>query len=131
MTPSIIPELIMRTVYALLFSVICLFSACERVNLNPESEYRNVCQTNNPMEELAWLKEMAQQNASFTDMGCYMTVHSGLYNNQPVFMILIGGPACCGCSEAVYNCQGQLLFFCDAKLSAKIQEVKFIWWNYP
>lgn len=86
---------------ASLVLIAVLASACDR-NDAP-------CSTENPLEELAWLKELAEENethASNGSAGYY--IYQGRYKSKDVFINDICCPQCMVIVQ-VYNCNGEVL----------------------
>lgn len=110
------------------FLLLCLFS-CEPQYVNPEGEGYVLCGGSNPLEEVAWLKEQinAVPQGESSDHCMLSAVISGTYDGQTVFIPLLSGALCCICGNAVYDCEGELVFVCDQKKEAKIRNKKVIW----
>jgi len=72
-----------------------------------EKTYANNCNTDNPMEELGWLKEMKD---TLTNCTCQISIVQETYKNQPVFFIALTDPLCNGISiPTLYNCNGKVI----------------------
>ena len=112
--------------YLLLFLII---SCEEHEIINGEMAGASICGTPNPLEELEWLKariEEGSENPS-SDYCQVVSVTQGSYKGQTVFIPVLSGALCCTCGNAVYNCEGEVVFACDAEEEAKIENKKVIW----
>ncbi len=70
-----------------------------------EKTSANDCNTDNPMEEFGWLKEMKD---TLTNCTCQLSIVQGTYLNQTVFYLAITDPVCNGISiPTLYNCNGK------------------------
>ncbi len=76
--------------------------------------------------DLPWLKEMIEQ-AGDQDICQVFRVDQGEYKGETVFIPYVSGALCCICGNAVYNCQGDVVFVCDYDKEDKIKNKKTIW----
>ena len=80
----------------LVFVAIVLITSCEK--------YDNTCNCGNPLEDLAWLKEI---KSSFTNCTCRMAIIQATYNKQTVFYTTMNDPLCDGYFPIVLkDCNG-------------------------
>jgi hypothetical protein len=83
----------------LIFLILIVVLSCEKTN--------KVCNCNNPLEELPWLKELA---ASFTDCTCRMSIIQATYNEQTVFYPVMNDELCDGIQQIIlFDCSGDSL----------------------
>jgi hypothetical protein len=83
----------------LIFVTIVLIMSCEK--------YDNTCNCNNPLEYLAWLKELKD---SFTNCTCEISIVQGTYEKQTVFCALPTDPVCDVVFNInIYDCKGTVL----------------------
>jgi hypothetical protein len=65
----------------------------------------NACNTDNPMENIDWLKAMKD---SLTNCSCQISIVQGTYRNQTVFYLALTDPLCNGVFiPTLLNCNGQ------------------------
>jgi hypothetical protein len=69
----------------LIFATIVLIMSCEK--------HDNTCKCDNPLDDLAWLKEL---KSSFTNCTCRMAIIQATYNEQTVFYSTMNDPLCDG-----------------------------------
>lgn len=63
------------------------------------------CNTENPIEELGWLRELKD---TLTNCTCQISIIQGTYRNQPVFYLALTDPLCNGISiPTLFNCEGK------------------------
>lgn len=78
-----------------------MISGCEII------DQTNACISDNPLEEVIWLKEMRD---TLTDCICELSIIQGTYDNQTVFFIASTDPLCDGIdTPTLYDCHGNLL----------------------
>jgi hypothetical protein len=64
----------------------------------------NTCNCKNPIEDLAWLKEL---KSSFTNCTCRMAIIQATYNGKTVFYATMNDPLCDGYYPVVLrDCNG-------------------------
>jgi hypothetical protein len=77
------------------------------VIISCHKETQNACDSNNPIEDVTWLKEM---KASMTNCTCEMSIIQGTYKNQAVFFVALTDPLCDGIDmPALYDCNGKVI----------------------
>jgi len=77
-------------------AALVLIMSCEKSD--------NTCNCNDPLEDLAWLKEI---KSSFTNCNCRMSIVQASYNKQTVFYATMSDPACDGYTPVILlNCNG-------------------------
>ena len=87
----------MKPLRIILVSLILLFS-CEKND--------NICNCNDPLNDLVWLKELKN---SFTNCTCEMSVIQAYYKNQIVFYTEMTDPLCDGFQNLVLlDCKGNV-----------------------
>jgi hypothetical protein len=76
------------------------------VNCRKEEKMEaNACNTDNPMENIDWLKAMKD---SMTNCSCRISIVQGTYNRHPVFYIIMNDPLCNGASiPTLLDCNGK------------------------
>lgn len=119
----------MKHVFFFCLSLAFLLS-CESHGLpNPENEAFSACGIANPVSDLAWLKEKLLRTETTPETPCMVScVTEGSYQGQTVYSISVGGALCCPCAgNAVYTCEGELVFSCDLEEEEKITDKKIIW----
>jgi hypothetical protein len=111
--------------------IVVVLLSCQKDELkNQERLIANGCSVSNPIEDLPWLK--AQIHPTTSGMYCIASqVIQGEYQGKAVFIIPITGSMgviCCTCAgNAVYDCEGNLVFVCDTAQEAKITNKKVLW----
>jgi hypothetical protein len=111
----------MKTFLSLLMT--CFLLACDCQETNP-----TVCGTENPAENLPWLKNMIESWASQSEIYPYQYVQQGEYQGQTVFL---PGNCCpfCITITGVYDCEGELLWYASEEPDKAnlIKNLKVIW----
>ena len=84
----------------LIFVFFILILSCEKAD--------KVCNCNNPIEDLQWLKEL---KASFTNCTCQLSIIQATYDNQTVFYPIMNDPACNGIIQQInlFDCSGNTI----------------------
>jgi hypothetical protein len=104
------------------------FFSCKKYELeNSELANVTVCGVSDPLKELAWLKTYVQESTVPSDYCTLWKVTQGEYHGQTVYLVVVGGALCCTCGNVVYNCEGEVVFACDAKEESKMTNTKVIW----
>ncbi len=84
---------------SLLFLIIILITGCEK--------YDNTCNCKNPLEDIAWLKELKN---SMTNCYCETSIIQATYNKQTVFYKIITDPVCNSVINiSIADCNGNIL----------------------
>jgi hypothetical protein len=84
---------------SLLFIFINLIISCEK--------YDNTCNCENPLEDIAWLKELKN---SMTNCYCERSIFQATYNKQTVFYTVMTDPVCDGVINiSLADCNGNIL----------------------
>ena len=79
-----------------IFILLVLLLSCEKKD--------NTCNCNDPLTDLAWLKELKN---SLTNCSCEMSIIQATYNEQTVFYQAMTDPLCDGIYPIVLlNCNG-------------------------
>ena len=79
-------------------AALVLMMSCEKSD--------NTCNCNDPLEDLAWLKEL-KSSEFFSICTCRMHITQATYNKQTVFYAGMNDPACDGYGAIVLlNCNG-------------------------
>jgi uncharacterized lipoprotein YajG len=80
----------------LVFIAVVLITGCEKNN--------NTCNCSNPLEDLAWLREL---KSSFTNCTCRIAIMQATYDKQTVFYTIMNDPLCDGYFPVVLqDCTG-------------------------
>jgi hypothetical protein len=67
----------------------------------------NACNTDNPMENIDWLKAMKD---SLTNCSCQISIVQGTYRNHPVFYLALTDPLCDGVLiPTLVDCNGKVV----------------------
>ena len=66
-----------------IFLFLILFLSCEKKE--------NTCNCDNPLEDLAWLKEL---KAGFVNCSCQVSIIQATYHKQTVFYSIMNDPLC-------------------------------------
>lgn len=84
----------------MIFTLIILMFSCEKSV--------KVCNYNNPLEDLAWLKELKN---SFTNCTCQITIFQATYNKQTVFYYSVNDPRCDSVPQPInlFDCAGETI----------------------
>ena len=84
----------------LTFVFFILIMSCEKSD--------KVCNCNNPIEDLQWLKEL---KASFTNCSCQKSIIQATYNGQTVFYAIMNDPACNSINQPtnILDCSGNTI----------------------
>jgi hypothetical protein len=81
---------------SIIFVFLVLLLSCEKND--------NTCNCNDPITDLAWLKELKN---SFTNCFCEMSIIQATYNNQTVFYVAMTDPLCDGIQNIeLLDCKG-------------------------
>lgn len=94
----------MKKVFSIL-TIIFFISSCN--NDKDDINTKSACGVDNPIENLAWLKDMIQEKGqNYSDLYKYMYIKQSTYNNEAVF---IDANCCPECNSVfpVYNCSGE------------------------
>ena len=112
-----------------LFFILLLTSvACQSGSITPEGGGKSFCGVANPIQDLPWLKAAIEKSSGKTDYCTPWSVTQGRYQGQTVYSVSLTGALCCTCSgNAVYNCEGELVFACKPQEEAKIEDKKVVW----
>lgn len=87
----------------LILLTIIIISSCAK----DDKANKSSCDLNNPIEELAWLKEV---KSSLTNCTCEMSIIQATYSNQSVFYIAMTDPLCDGIqSVSLLDCEGKVV----------------------
>ena len=66
-----------------------------------------VCNCNNPLEDLPWLKEL---KASFSNCTCQISIIQATYSKQTVFYPIMNDPLCNSFQQInLFDCSGNTL----------------------
>lgn len=112
----------------LLLPLLLLTFACQEVEFTDGESpaISKVCGVANSLEELPWLKEMIGSHT--TEHVCQVFgVVQGTYKKQTVYTVIVSGALCCTCGNVVYNCEGDVVLFCNWEEEKKIKDKKVIW----
>ena len=83
----------------LIFAIFILLLGCEKVD--------KVCNCNNPLEDLPWLKEL---KASFTNCTCQISIIQATYSKQTVFYPIMNDQLCNSYQQInLFDCSGNTL----------------------
>jgi hypothetical protein len=110
---------IMKRIFPFLFLIIFL-SACGSEDLPGEKISEDPCSSENPTEDLAWLKEMINQSDTNSLYCSVYGVDRGVYEGKTVFLVYSSGALCCTFGTPVYNCSGVMLFTADNEKEKEI-----------
>ena len=89
---------IMKKIF-LIFVTFILILSCEKND--------KVCNCNNPLEDLPWLKEL---KASFTNCTCQISIIQATYSKQTVFYPIMNDPLCNSYQQInLFDCSGNTL----------------------
>lgn len=82
-----------------IFVILILILSCEKSD--------NICNCNNPLEDLAWLKELKN---SFTNCTCEISIIQATYEKQTVFYVALTDPVCDGVFNVnLADCNGTII----------------------
>ena len=91
-----------------LYEKLCFFVALAFLLVNcgkDEKSSVNDCNTENPIEELSWLKTVKD---SLTDCPCQISIMQGTYMDQTVYYLALTDPLCDGIAiPTLFNCSGK------------------------
>jgi hypothetical protein len=80
--------------------VFLLVSGCRK-------EIRQTCQTNDPLQELSWLREVKN---SLGNCSCEKSIIQATYEGQTVFYVAMTDPVCDGIQDYVLlDCEGKVV----------------------
>ena len=114
----------MRTI---LFVCCLLMFGCQAEEwVDLEGGVSSACNVSNSTD-LPWLKKMINQSDNGQGVCEVFRVDQGNYKGETVFIPHLTGALCCTCGNAVYDCQGEVLFACDRDKEEKIKRLKTIW----
>jgi hypothetical protein len=83
----------------LIFAIFILLLSCEKTD--------KICNCNNPIEDLPWLKQL---KSSFTNCTCQISVFQAAYKKQTAFYQMMNDPLCDGYQQIVLlDCNGNIL----------------------
>jgi hypothetical protein len=86
----------------LILVIFILILSCEKVD-----KVNRVCNYNDPLEDLPWLKELKD---SFTNCTCQISIIQATYSKQTVFYFIMNDPLCDGYQQIIINdCSGTTL----------------------
>ncbi len=110
-------------------TLICLISfACQNNELvNPELSGTNICGVTDPLKDLPWLKARIEESSTPSDYCTVWKVIQGDYAGKTVYIVVLSGALCCTCGNGVVDCEGNLVFSCNAEEEARIKNKKVIW----
>lgn len=102
--------------------------SCESTDVNTEkAKLKDLCSSDNPTEELAWLKQEIQsiKASALTE---YFYVEQADLMGEPVFIL---GNCCPFCNTIIplYNCEGEIICYLSdcPSIASKIKNNKVIW----
>jgi hypothetical protein len=96
----------MKKTIAVFFFIIFL-TGCEK--------YDNSCDCNNPLEDLAWLKEI---KVSLTNCSCRVSIMQATWHDQTVFYSIMNDPLCNSAGTVVLlDCNGNSITAFDLPFS--------------
>jgi hypothetical protein len=82
-----------------IFIVICLAVSCVK--------NESVCNCDNPVEDLPWLKELKN---SYTNCTCQISIFQAIWEKQQVFYSIMNDPLCNGYQDILlFDCNGAFL----------------------
>ena len=112
-----------------LFFILFLTSvACQSGSITPEGGGKSFCGVANPIQDLPWLKAAIEKSSGKTDYCTPWSVTQGRYQGQTVYSVSLTGALCCTCgSNTVYDCEGKVVFSCNAGEEAKLEDKKVVW----
>lgn len=107
----------------LFFSILVLSFACK-----DDDNTTTTCGTNDPVNDLGWLKAEIELRESNKESGAYQYfyIQQATYLGQTVF-IYNGCCPMCGFYVPVLNCSGQEIFQLDAENSKSLRNVRLLW----
>ena len=83
--------------------VLALIIGCEK----DDSENKNACNSDNPIEDISWLKELKN---SLSDCVCEISLIQGTYDNRTVFFTALTDPLCDGIDmPTLFDCKGNVV----------------------
>ncbi len=90
----------MKTIFLFILISLVIIS-CEK------KDTQNACRSDNPIEEVTWLKEMKD---SLTNCYCEISIIQGTYKNQTVFFVAMTDPLCDGIDiPTLLDCYGNVV----------------------
>jgi hypothetical protein len=94
------PKPVIMRKSSLIFVILIIIFSCEKKDI--------ICNCNNPLEDIAWLKEL---KASFTNCTCQISIFQASYDKQTVFYSLMNDPLCNGITQqiSILDCTGAAL----------------------
>lgn len=106
----------MKRLIAFCAVAVCLIGAsCDRENA--------ACKTENPLEDLQWLKELTVKNEEYASNVAGYYIYQGRYDRKDVFINDICCPACM-VIISVYNCNGEVL---EGVTADQVTDQHLIW----
>ena len=108
----------------LFLSILMLSFACK----DDDDKYATTCGTNDPINDLAWLKAEIENREATKASGTYpyFYIQQASYLGQTVF-IYNGCCPMCSYYVPVLNCSGQEIFQLNADNSKSLRNVKLLW----
>lgn len=107
----------------LLYLPLLLIFSCAHIS-EPERELiQSECSIDS-IDDLSWLDFTPPENPDHCRI---VAVYEGRYEGQTVIIPILSGALCCTCGNAVYQCNGELLFACDRGKEDQITEKSLIW----
>jgi hypothetical protein len=84
---------------SLIFVTLIMILSCEK--------YDNTCNCDNPLEDIAWLKELKD---SITNCTCEISIIQAAYEKQTVFYVALTDPVCNGVFNInLTDCNGTII----------------------
>jgi hypothetical protein len=104
-----------------IFLFIILFFSCEK--------YDNTCDCKDPLEDLAWLKELKN---SMTNCSCRLSIIQATYHKQTVFYSIMNDPLCNSLGAIIlWDCNGNSITSYEPPigetLSSEVKDTKVIY----
>ncbi len=104
----------------LIFAIFILILSCEKAD--------KICNCNNPLEDLPWLKELKD---SFTNCTCQISIIQATYIKQTVFYQINNDPLCNSFQQInLFDCSGNTLktyTTIDQTFSSEVTNQKIIY----
>src|SRR5690349_10529591 len=99
----------MRTILPLILLLLAAASCQDAVTLRQEGLAQPFCGIEDPVKELAWLRDKVDSIKSNNHAGIDFFVVSAVYHDEPVFFVDICCPFCMVMAPDVRNCRGEVL----------------------
>ena len=100
-------SVIMKNIFTIIFLLVFI-SACNKENNSPEAQETVMCEFENPLEDILWLKTIVESFESENGIDWRNVIIQYSYKGQDVFLIA----PCFQCPDApttVFDCEQNLL----------------------